>query len=333
MATSKYNITRIKHLWAMLKENRYPNFPRFLNEMKKNDIAGTYKLSARTLQRDIAFLKSEYNAPICYDYERKGYYLTRSGGSVDIPFLDDNDMQAAVIGARLAENIMPSPVKQDVRNAVDSLLAVNNIGMDEKSTLLSLIAIGSRVSVKAEVFRPIFDAWQTHQCVKLIYEQVEGDISERIIEPHALVFYEGNWYIKAITCSQNGVSIPRGERSVKTLALHRIHSAENTAGVFEPDQKIIDKVNRREIFNFPLVKDIRLRLGQQALKFVGEQFEIAEEGRDGEFFLVRVKEAAEYKIVNYVLAEGGDAKLLSHPEIAAEVIKRAKMVIAVQEET
>jgi hypothetical protein len=25
-----------------------------------------------------------------------------------------------------------------------------------------------------------------------------GNISERIIEPHALVFYEGNWYIKAV---------------------------------------------------------------------------------------------------------------------------------------
>ena len=72
----KYNIRKIKHLVAMLKENRYPNFPRFVAEMKKMDVAGVCKLSSRTFLRDIAFLKSEYNAPIEYDYSNKGYYLT-----------------------------------------------------------------------------------------------------------------------------------------------------------------------------------------------------------------------------------------------------------------
>lgn len=316
----------------MLKENRYPNFPNFLTEMKKQDVAGAYKLSARTLQRDIAFLKSEYNAPICYDYERKGYYLTIPDWSVDIPLLENNEMRAAIIGARLAENIMPSPIKQDVRNAVDSLLSINDKGMDENATLLSLVAMGSRVSVKAEVFRPVFEAWQSHQCVKVIYERLMGEVSTRIVEPHALVFYEGNWYLKAITRAKNDVLVPREERRTATLALHRIHSAEVEKTAFKPDSKIIEAVNRREIFDFPLVKDTRLRLGPEAFKFISEQFDIIEEERDGDFYIVRIKEAPEYKIVNYVLIEGGDAKLLSHPEIVAEVIKRAKQAIAIQEE-
>ena len=67
MAVTKYNIRRLKRLLAMLKENRYPNYPRFLAEMKRQDLAGAYELSARTLQRDIACLKSEYGAPIAYD--------------------------------------------------------------------------------------------------------------------------------------------------------------------------------------------------------------------------------------------------------------------------
>ncbi len=333
MATSKYNIIRIKRLLAMLKENRYPNYPRFLEEMKKLDIAGAYNLSARTLQRDIAFLKTEYKAPICYDYERKGYYLTVPDWSVDIPLLDDNEMKAAILGARLAESIMPSPVKQDVRHAVDSLLAVNDKGMDENTTLLSLVAMGSRVSVKPEVFRPIFEAWQSHHCVKLIYERLMGDISERVVEPHALVFYEGNWYLKAVARFKNNTSIPREERRASTLALHRIHSAENVAGTFEPDRKIIDAVNRREIFDFPQIRDIRLKLGPEAFKFIGEQFDVVEEGREGKFHLVKISEAPEYRIVNYVLVEGGDAKLLNHPEIAEEVIKRAKQAISAQEDT
>ena len=76
----------------MLKENRFPNYPRFLAEMKKLDWAGAYKLSARTLLRDIDFLRAEYRAPIRYDHTQKGYYLMVPDWSVDIPLLEDNEM-------------------------------------------------------------------------------------------------------------------------------------------------------------------------------------------------------------------------------------------------
>ena len=327
MGVTKYNIQRIKRLLAMLKENRYPNYPRFLAEMKRQDIAGAYNLSARTLQRDVAFLKSEYGAPIQYDYERKGYYLTDPDWSVDIPLLEDSEMRAAVLGARLAENLMPAPVKQEMRSAVDSLLSVNDKGMDEKAVLLSLVALGSHASVKPDVFRIIFDAWQQHRCVKVRYTPVTDVESERLIEPHALAFYEGNWYIKAICRTKNGKPVPPEKCRLLTLALHRIPSAEATPFMFEPDQKIIDAVNRREIFVFPMVKDIRLRLGPEARKFIVEQFDVTEESREGDHSIVRIAAAPEYRIVNYVLVEGGDAQLLNHPELAAKVIERARRCI------
>ena len=330
MAVTKYNIRRLKHLLAMLKENRYPNYPRFLAEMRRQDIAGAYDLSARTLQRDVAFLKSEYGAPIEYDRERRGYYLADPDWSADIPLLDDPEMRAAVLGARLAENLMPAPVKQEIRSAVDTLLAVNDKGMDEKTALLSLVALGSRAKVRPEVFRVVFDAWQKHCCVKIVYAPVAGPPSARLIEPQALAFYEGNWYVKAISRTKDGKSVPPGKRRAAALALHRVKSAEETPVPFEPKQEIIDAVNRREIFDFPMVKDIRLRLGPEARKFIGEEFDVTDEGRDGEDCIVRIAAAPAYRIVNYVLVEGGDAGLLNHPELAAEVVKRAKAAIAAQ---
>lgn len=298
--------------------------------MKRQDIAGAYRLSSRTLLRDIAFLRSEYRAPIEYDHERRGYCLTDPDWSVDIPLLEDSEMRAAVLGARLAENLLPAPVKQEMRSAVDTLLARNDKGMDEAATLLSLVALGSRASVKPEVFRTIFDAWQSHRCVTIGYDPVAGAASTRLIEPQALAFYEGNWYVKAVSRTRDGKSVPPEKRRASALALHRIKSAEATAAGFEPDQAIIDAVNRREIFDFPPVRDIRLRLGPEARKFIGEEFDIAEEERDGDAFIVRIAAAPAYRIVNYVLVEGGDAQLLNHPELAAEVVKRAQGAIAAQ---
>lgn len=330
MAVTKYNIRRLKRLLAMLKENRYPNYPRFLAEMRRQDLAGAYELSARTLQRDIAFLKSEYGAPIEYDRERRGYCLADPDWSADIPLLDDHEMRAAVLGARLAENLMPAPVKQEMRSAVDTLLAVNDKGLDENALLLSLVALGSRVKVDEKVFRIIFDAWQKHRCAKIVYSPVAGPASARLIEPQALAFYEGNWYVKAISRTVDGKSITPGKRGAFALALHRIKNAEGTAIPFEPKQEVIDAVNRREIFDFPQVKDIRLRLGPEARKFIGEEFDVTDEGRDGDDYIVRIAAAPAYRIVNYVLVEGGDAGLLNHPELAAEVVARAKKAIAAQ---
>jgi predicted DNA-binding transcriptional regulator YafY len=330
MAVTKYNIRRLKRLLAMLKENRYPNYPRFLAEMKRQDLAGAYDLSARTLQRDVAFLKHEYGAPIEYDRERRGYYLADPDWSADIPLLDDPEMRAAVLGARLAENLMPAPVKQEIRSAVDTLLSVNDKGLDENATLLSLVALGSRAKVAPAVFRIVFDAWQKRRCVKLTYETVDGHVSKRLAEPQALAFYEGNWYVKAVSRTKDGNSVPPEKRRASALALHRVKSAEETAVPFEPKQEIVDAVNRREIFDFPLVEDIRLRLGPEARKFIGEEFDVTDEGRDGDHYLVRIAAAPAYRIVNYVLVEGGDASLLNHPELAAEVVKRAKAAIAAQ---
>ena len=330
MAITKYNIERLKRLLAMLKENRYPNYPKFLAEMKRRDIAGAYKLSARTLQRDVAFLKAEYGAPIAYDHERRGYYLTDPDWSCDIPLLEESEMRAAVLGARLAENLMPPPVKQEMRSAVDTLLAVNAKGMDEKALLLSLVALGSRLTVKPQVFRVVFDAWQSHHCVEMIYESVDGHVTEYLAEPHALAFYEGNWYCKFVARCKNGRDIPKDKRFAAALALHRVRSAEATPDGFTPDQKIIEAMNRREIFDFPQVRDIRLRLSFEARKFIAEQFDLAEEQRDGDHYLVRIAAAPAYRIVNYVLVEGGQAQLLNHPELAAEVIERAQCAIAAQ---
>ena len=67
-------------------------------------------------------------------------------GHYDYSKLEDSEMRAAVLGARLAENLMPAPVKQQMRSAVDTLLAVNDKGMDEKAVLLSLVARRTRRS-------------------------------------------------------------------------------------------------------------------------------------------------------------------------------------------
>lgn len=81
----------------------------------------------KTIFRDIQTLKNDFDAPIAFDKVRNGYCLKHHGWNFSCPQIyDDNEMLAAVLGARVAEHIFPAPMKKQIREAVDYLLMYNN---------------------------------------------------------------------------------------------------------------------------------------------------------------------------------------------------------------
>jgi predicted DNA-binding transcriptional regulator YafY len=108
MPANKNQIRRIQTIVKMMRQNRYPNYPRFLKEMEKLDIAGAYqKTSSKTFQRDIADLRDEYGAPVHYDESRKGYYLANTDWYNEDLMVEPYEMKAALLGERIASGFLP----------------------------------------------------------------------------------------------------------------------------------------------------------------------------------------------------------------------------------
>ena len=96
MPTNKKSRDRIACLLRLMKENRYPNHTILEKEMRKFDMAGAYTISRKTVQRDVAWLKENYDAPIQYDPSQKGYYLANPYWEKYVPFLEEEEMDAAI---------------------------------------------------------------------------------------------------------------------------------------------------------------------------------------------------------------------------------------------
>ncbi len=334
MPTNKQQLARIMTLVSMMKENRYPNLASLQRKMrllaKDTDRLDEYSITQKTVQRDVGYLKKQYNAPIRYNRTRNGYYLTNPEWSFDVPMLDDNEMKAVVIGARLAECLMPPPIAGEICAGSDTLLCPNTTGLDETVCLLSLVATGSRVPLNPDIFQKVFKAWQGQHSLTITYKKaMEGGIQEYLIEPQVLVFYEGLWYLKSIILESNGQLNP--ERTVRTLALHRIEDAYVHSGKFEPDEKLIAEVNGGGVFNFPTVPEARLRFCGNAIPFARENYpsESITTEPDGSL-IVTVKNAVEFKLINLVLNENGAVQIISPKELAAKVIAQAGNVISLQ---
>ncbi len=331
MASDINKMTRLLKLVSMLRKNSYPNHTTLEKELRSLDVTGQFKISQKTIQRDVLYLQAEYNAPIEFDYRNNGYYLKDPEWKFEVPQLSNVEMQAVTLGARLAETVMPEPVAGKIKQAADMLTSSNATGFDSNAMLISLVAQGARIPIPPAIFKEVFEAWQTRQGLEVTYVHgMTGKIVRYVIEPHVLSFYDGLWYVKAIVVSQNGGILP--ERTIRTLAVNRFRTAVIYPAPFAPDMRLIREVNEGTLFNFPTLEKVVLLFSGKAIPYARENYDASqvEEQSDGSL-LVAVRNAIDFKIVNLVLNEGGDVTVVSPKELAEKVVAQAKTVIVAQE--
>jgi len=324
MPASKKQLVRLVRLAAQLKENRYPNCTSFAEDMRRADLDENLNLacSPRTVYRDIQTLKSEFGAPIRFDAARNGYYLAHHGWTFSCPCVDDDEMLAAVLGARIAEHVFPSPMRERIRNAVDTLLTENNPDFLDRAQVGSLTIIPSnRAEVDAKVFVPLFRAWQDHVICRITYRSSHRDITERKFEPHALVFYDGVWYAKGF-CHL--------KKAVRTLALPRMKAVVPTGVPFTPDPKIIRTATEDRIFNPETVENVVVRCNSYLSSLVQTHPLHPEQEivplPDGGCEL-RIKSMSKYRLVTWTMRQCSNAEIISPASMREHVLTLAKSIL------
>ena len=60
MPINKQRQTRLNCLLRLMRENRYPNHPILKKAMSLLDAAGAYAISQKSVQRDVAYLNTNY---------------------------------------------------------------------------------------------------------------------------------------------------------------------------------------------------------------------------------------------------------------------------------
>lgn len=334
MPTNKKSRDRIACLLRLMKENRYPNHTILEKEMRKFDMAGAYTISRKTVQRDVAWLKENYDAPIQYDPSQKGYYLANPYWEKYVPFLEEEEMDAAILGARLAETIFPpSRIRNEIRKGTDALWSRNNGSGDDFMLLAALVSNGSPAKINPEIFQTAFEAWRQHSRLQIRYCRVrDGHVSELLIEPHVLTLFDNVWYIRAKLLRSGEKRLENPE--FLNFALARILGAILSEGHFEPDRKEIDRVNSGHLFDIPHIAEVKLKVSKQALRYAAEYMPVADcrQNPDGTCTLT-LKDIEAYRVSHFILMSGGDAVILSPVELIRNTLDMAEKYIARQHET
>lgn len=321
MPMHKSQLHRLMRIAALLKENRYPNSETLVKEFRRIAVEEELEIDCgkKTILRDMKVLEYEFGCPLGFDRARNGYYLKHHGWDFIAPaLLDENEMLAAVIGARIAEEIFPSPLKNKIRNAVDYLLQNNNPDFLDTANMESLnILSGLYANIDPEIFQTLFQGWQTNHCVKIAYADWQGELTERIIEPHTLVFFNNSWYTKAFCHLKN---------QPRTFALRRIKKAELLKGDFEPSKEIIASVNSDDFLGFEKIKNVKLYADNYALDRLKSSplhtHQIIH--NDG---TVEIPAVAKEVLFPFILSQEGNVRLLEPAELKSELKSKLKKML------
>jgi len=320
MSIGKKQLQRLLKIAAQLKENRYPNCKTLVEDFRKLDIENNINIacSSKTIRRDIKTLQDDFNCPVEFDWGKNGYYLKHHGWNFDCPALfEEHEMLASVLGARLAEEIFPEPLRGSIRQAVDFQLSQNNPDFLDTAIVNSLSVFpGLKAQIDAETFMTVFCCWQNHNLVEIKYRDISEQVTTRQIEPHALVYYGTSWYIKARCLLRD---------EIRNFAIHRIISTEALEYEFTPDKAIVDGLLEDKFLNYEEVTDIEFICINRIKNFLEAgplHRDQSIKPYDDDHFLFKVPAMPEHELIQWILYQAGDATLLK-PEQPKQKIREA----------
>ena len=323
----RMQILRMARIASLLKKNSCPTAEKLLREYEKLELEEgktiRAKYSLRTVYRDIDSLRNDFGCPVKYDRVNKTYYLDDHNWEFNCPAqLSESALLALVIGGRIAEDVFPDPVRGRVSRAVDEILKGNSPEFLETALIRSLkVFAGAGAVEESPVFSVVFEAWQKHRRLRILYDDQRGGLQEREVDPHVLFLYLHEWRIKAFCHLRNA---PR------TFVINRIRTAHMMPDTFKPDRAIIDSVTQDDIVSYAKLHGVKVRLTGDAPKFakasrMHSKQKIAKK-RDGSC-LFTVPEVPAEVVVPWILSQKGEAVPLEPSELVAAVRKGAQATL------
>jgi len=327
MPASKNQIRRIQTIRKMMRQGRYPNHTSFLKEMRAQDPAGAYDISAKTFSRDIADLRDEYGAPVRYDSSRRGFYLTNPEWYNEDLMVEPFEMRAVLLGERAAGGIFPEPLRSEIGRAVGALLMKNGTGMAEGAELenFQVLCPGDPPRVAPEIFLAACSAWERRSLLKLSYRSARDHASEKLFEPHVFAWNGGSWYLKGKLLREDGQNFDPPK--IRVLALHRIGKIEVLKSRFLADPAILKGVKESGLFDFEKFPEVVLEiLAPFDRSFAADMADRITERGEG-YLRIALKDIPKYEAERIALSAWGNVRVLAPGDLRESVCRIAEKLL------
>ena len=280
-------------------------------------LAEKYEVSVRSIYRYIESL--EYAGIPLYSVRgNQGGFAIIDTYKIPSTFLTMKEFEHTISTLSAITESVPDKILNSAINKLKAVIKNETSGLNIKSGNLIIDAgpWGDIVGYKSKLM-VLQQSIDEHKQLSITYHDRNGEITERIIEPHLILFKQGLWYVYAYCNLRNEF------RFFKT---GRIASAKILPTIFK----------RREISasNLPLdfwnntsTINVTMEISKSVLSDVEEWIGIENVTEYNGKFIANVKLPLDNGLVSKLMSYGEGIKILEPLELKIEVVKKAKSII------
>lgn len=310
---------RILSIDKIIRSGSYPNATKLAKE---------FEVSRATIMRDLDFLRDRYQAPIEYDYFKKGFYYTDDSFVIQNVLLNESEVFSIFAIQPLLEQYQNTPLEKSVKSIFSKLVDFmpQEVSVDSffLSNKISFIP-EPKPEIRSGVFETVFKCIKKKLTLEFEYKgNKDKKGSVRYADPLHIVCKNGDWYMLAFC---------HNHKEIRMFSLARIEDCDITKSSFSTPEgfdpeKFFDPAFGVWNSSKPLM-NVELKFSPILQNYVLERkFHPSEEKKileDGSVF-VSFKTNQFTQIINWLMTFGKSVEVINPPELIDGIKKQAKEI-------
>jgi predicted DNA-binding transcriptional regulator YafY len=193
------------------------------------ELAERYEgVSARTIKRDIEWLRDFHNAPIAYHRGRRGYYYAEASWRLPVLQMGESELFAMTVAEEVLKQYRNTPLYHRLAGLFEKLeahlpgtVSIDPHWIPERASVLHF----PTPQISTEVWEAVFASLRSNRSIYITYStpQHEGYV-ERLVSPYHAIANRGEWY---------AICFDETKQAMRIFALSRIGSASVTEHRYE----------------------------------------------------------------------------------------------------
>lgn len=302
-----------------IASGRYPNASRLARELE---------VSAKSIQRDIDFMRDRLGLPLEYDEHRWGYRYTQPVSDFPMVKITEGELFALVVAEKAVQQYRGTNFEKPLLSALEKLAQALpdtfSLHLADWDRTISFRTSAEPV-LNLEIFDTLARATAQRRQIEIVYRKPGRATGEsRVVDPYHLANINGEWYLFAFDHLR---------QDVRTFVPARIQSVRSTGRSFR--RPLGFSVDERLRGSFGVHSgqgrfEVVLRFSPRVADFIREKrwhaSQVLRDLEEGGVEL-RLRLSSLVEIERWVLGWGGEARVVQPRELAERVATAARAIL------
>jgi predicted DNA-binding transcriptional regulator YafY len=319
---SRPPLERMLRIHQAIQAGNHPNAKTLAQEME---------VSAKSIHRDLEFMRDRLDLPLEYDAAHGGYHYTEAVSAFPTLQITEGELFALLVAEKALQQYRGTNFEKPLLSAFKKMSASlpDTISLNLADWEQS-ISFRTRAEplVNLEIFDALGKATAQRQQLELTYRKAgQREPELRVVDPYHLANINGEWYLFAFDHLR---------KDVRTFVPARIKAMKPTGKTFARPQKFSLEKRLRDSFGVYSAQgefQVVIRFAEVVADYIREKkwhdSQEMIELKDGGVEL-RLKLSSLPEIERWVLGWGGNAVVLKPAELAEMVRNSAEKILKSQ---